>query len=752
MPANRQERTKPVVKTDPFVSMAQDAYDASTSYIDANYRRDWENAINAFYNQHPAGSKYLHASYRYRSKLYRPKTRATIRRGEAAAVAAFFGNMDLVKVDPVNEAKREQVMSAQVNHYILNHRLEKTIPWFKVCIGAVQDALTIGAVCSYNHWSFKRREEKIIEDKPVIDLRPVENVRIDPAASWLDPINDSPYVVDLVPMYVMDIEMMMMTMDPKTGQPKWKNYSRADIQSVCKDANDTTRLIRLQGRSDPLDEREITGFDTAVVHRNIMRVHGQEMVWYTLGKQKLLSEPEFLEDVYHHGERPYVMGSTIIETHKIYPSGIPKMTEGLQKETNEIANSRLDNVKLVINKRYFIKQGHSVDMQSLVRNAPASATLMTDPDGSVKVVDFNDVTSSAYAEQDRVNVDYDELAGSFSPGSLQSNRQLNETVGGIQILRGDAGTMTGYNLKTFVETWMQPTLRQIVKLEQEYETDETVLELAGEKSQFWQQWGVNADIDYILDQELNVTVNVGMTATDPGARLNQLILVADAFVKIAAQNPGMDLKVLADEMFGKIGYRDSSKFWPEEGDSPEVAQLKTTLAQLQQELATGVHKSRFDAQSKLLLEDRKAEHAGKAKLAELEQEKERLLIDADVKKYIANIDARTKVVIENMRQDEARKDRLIGRVDKQAERQQSMAQAAAPAEQSRKENQTAQAVADLAQEVNESEEEREKIRAAILAYLKENGTEKMQGLVNQLESIEQPGGRNEQRNGEGAEG
>ena len=38
-----------------------------------------------------------------------------------------------------------------------------------------------------------------------------------------------------------------------------------------------------------------------------------------------------------------------------------------------------------------------------------------------------------YQEQDRLNVDYDELTGSFSQGSVMTNRKLGETVGGMGI-------------------------------------------------------------------------------------------------------------------------------------------------------------------------------------------------------------------------------------------------------------------------------------------------------------------------------
>ena len=44
-------------------------------------------------------------------------------------------------------------------------------------------------------------------------------------------------------------------------------------------------------------------------------------------------------------------------------------------------------------------------------------------------------------KQDRINLDFDELAGNFSSASVSSNRKMNETVGGMN--SPSAGGSTG---------------------------------------------------------------------------------------------------------------------------------------------------------------------------------------------------------------------------------------------------------------------------------------------------------------------
>jgi hypothetical protein len=68
------------------------------------------------------------------------------------------------------------------------------------------------------------------------------------------------------------------------------------------------------------------------------------------------------------------------------------MNRDLQGELNEVRNLRLDNVKLAMNKRYFVKRGAQVDLRSLTRSTPGGVTLMNDPAKDVVINEVKDVT------------------------------------------------------------------------------------------------------------------------------------------------------------------------------------------------------------------------------------------------------------------------------------------------------------------------------------------------------------------------
>jgi len=604
-----------------WIDLVQQAYDKSTSYLDNNYRKSIEDSIRHFQSRHHAGSKYNKPSYNYRSKRFVPKTRAVIRNNEAAMSAAFFANLDMVSIEPQNSDNPIQVASADVIKALVEYRLQNSIPWYLTCIGAGQEVQKVGVVCSYQDWFYrekkiayeeilndvegnevkeKRYETVIDKDEPRIRLIPVENVRFHPSAEWTDPINTSPFLQILWPMYVKDIkERMKLGSASKTGETKWKPIADAEIQAVKTTQYDPTRSVRETNREDKYDiktAKPLSSYDIVWVIENFFSTRSGDVTFFTLGTKHLLSDPVPIEERHFTGERPVVMGLGCLETFKVIPDGLAGITKESQFDINEITNQRRDNVSLAMNKRYFIRRGAQVNIKHLVRNVAGGGVLMNDPKSDVIPVDFNDVTRSAYMEQDRANVTFDELAGGFSQSSVMTNRSLNETVGGMRMMRSESGSLVEYLIKTFAETWVEPVIKQLVKLEQKYETDMVILSLAAQKARLYQKYGVDRITDELLNQDLVINVSAGLGSSDPTLKLERLLFAIDKFSQVAAMQaqlpmPVLNLQDVGKEVFGRLGYKDGTRFTiqQEEGVNQQmmmmVQQLQQAVVQLQQQLA-----------------------------------------------------------------------------------------------------------------------------------------------------------------------
>lgn len=621
-----------------WTKLARDAYESSQTYFDSSLRKEFEAAMAHFHSRHAPGSKYLHAAYRKKSRFFRPKTRATIRNNEMAVALALFSTQDVVHISPVNESDDDQVLACKIKNHILNFRLNQPeMNWFMTAIGGAQDAMGMGAVVSRQGWKFERRPRashgvpkltdqgyhvidaegsmETVEDRPSCDPIPLENIRLHPGADWRDPIASSPYVIEMMPLTVEMVRKRAQQDDPlnpgkKVYRPVQDMVMRASIERDW----DSVRRIREGNRIDKYEtsEERINDYKIVWVHRNIVRVDGYDYCYDTLGPDWMLSvEAMPIEKKTLLGERPYAYGVSVIEAHKLFPAGIPKLTFQSQEYANDIANLRQDNLRLTLNKRYWVRRGAQVDIPSLRRNVAGGVTLMSNPDRDIKESATPDVTRSSYEEQDRINADFDEIGGAFSPSSVNTNRNLNETVGGLTMIENSGNQMQEYMVRTVTETWYERVLRQIMKLIENYESD---LELLKSVAATFKVRNVN-EVLRLLKLPTQLRVNAGFGATNPLKRIEKLGFGLDTMHRLFPDElQRADRREIATEIFGALGYRDGSRFMPrlyQEDDDrdPYVIQLEQQVAELAQMIESKRAEKMAEGEVKVIIERIKQETA-----------------------------------------------------------------------------------------------------------------------------------------------
>lgn len=573
-----------------WMALARNAYESSTDFLDANIRTQWEKSIAHQNSEHAPGSKYHSDAYRLRSKVFRPKTRANNLGAEAAVARAMFSTNEVVNIAAEDNSNPAQVISAEINQALLQYRLTKTIPWYLTALGAFQDARVYGVCASYQGWLFETAEmdgiEVITRDQPWVENIPPENLRFDASADWRDPVSSSPYMIRLVPIFIGDFSA-------RARANSWPDYTPSELlAAVDEQRDDTTRQQRQgTGRTDPAahDGAENAHFRQVWLHENFIRKDGIDWVFWTVGTKLPLGEPMPVSQAYphlRHGERPIVVGITLIETHKTYPASPTRLMEPLQEQSNHIANQRMDNVALVLNKRYLVRRGQTgLDLAALSRSVPGGAVLTSNPDQDVRVLETPDVTGSSYAEQDRVDLTMDEISGSFSQQTVQNNRNLNETVGGMEMMNAGANAITEYQTKTWIETWVEPVIRQLVRLEQMYESDQTALALAAKSAeQDMLKFGINEITDDLLRQELAVSVSVGFGATNPTQRLQQFNAAMQSVAFLPNAIARLDEDQVIKEVFGYAGFRDGSRFFKPLDDIQQQGPQIDPIKQMEVEL------------------------------------------------------------------------------------------------------------------------------------------------------------------------
>jgi len=632
-----------------LLKYARDAERINTQFT-GELRSRWERSYRAFRSEHFTGSKYRLKAWESRSKLFRPKTRAAVRQAMTTAATALFSSADIITIEATRKSDPMMSASAAVLQELLSYRLDRTtprggLPWFLVTMGSVFNAQVTGVTVSKQYWDYRTKkrtvprlvpatdeyglpaihpetgetimrretveEMAVTADRPMVDLIPSENVLVDLAAPWYDVAQLSAYFVVKYPMLVGDFKAMARSGD-KPGASmdagvQWLDVDPAALNAVQEDYDAMGVRLARSGGQDPKSPRREgmnNEFGIVWIHENFFRYNGEDYHFWSVGTDIYASMPIPTERAYPHlkGDRPYIFGYGAIEPHLVYPMSAVESWQPLQQEANDVVNLRLDGLKQAIEPLAVVKRGSLMDLTQLQpgrRGAPGSVVQVND----VKDLDFAQWPAppgQAYAEMQHINADFDELAGVFSGSSVNTNRSLNETVGGMRLLNASAGSVKEFDLRVWVETWVEPVLRQVVKLEQYYESDEEILAIAGEKADILERFGVSELTDQHLTREVSTKVNVGIGASDPMEKMQKVQMGLTA---IGSLVPFFDrpVKVKAPEMIGEImglvGHKDGVRFFemgqPGEGGNPEADAAAAA--------------SKADQETKLMLEQMRAQ-------------------------------------------------------------------------------------------------------------------------------------------------
>jgi hypothetical protein len=218
---------------------------------------------------------------------------------------------------------------------------------------------------------------------------------------------------------------------------------------------------------------------------------------------------------------------------------------------------------------------------------------------------------------------------------VQTNRTLNDTVGGLKLIAGASNAVQEFDIRLWIETWAEPALAQVVRLEQYYESDEIVLGICGQRAQLWQKHGVSRITDELMDHEVTIRINAGLGVGDPQQRLAKFRDATAVAAPLLAQSPDfqsgkikLNISEIMNECFGAVGYRDGGKRFISEAppDPGQAQQAQMQQGLMLQNMLAEIAKKRAQAKHA----EAQAGHAqmlGTAAIAKVDLEHRRALTD-----------------------------------------------------------------------------------------------------------------------------
>jgi hypothetical protein len=628
------------------------ANDISREYQQKTLEPQVAVAYRAWNNQHAQNSKYLGVDFKGRSRLFVPKTRTAVRKNMATAAAALFANDEVVNVSAAYEDDPTQQATAAAMRANLALRLNSGtgtkvgIPWYQISMGACHDSQLQGVCISKQFWEYEEvptREVdivptpltddetgkavftvdpetgtqmpvmwdkevprmRVVKDRPMSLLIPVENCDIDPAAPWYSPAQGGRWLSVRYAMGLSDARAMLDS-PGKNGESNWLPVSDAVLlKGRIDDERAGLRRARENNNSDRYEDgRGTNELDIIWVQENFLRISGIDYHWWSIGRYAFLSKVRETQEAYPEfgGERPYVMGLAGIDPHRVFPMSPVHSWQPLQLELNDITNLRQDTLKRSIAPLTIVRRGSNVDRQALMRRGQPNAVVELDKLDDIEFQSTPGPTGASYTEASVQNSQFDELAGVFSTSSVQSSRQLNETVGGMRMMSGAANAVSEFDLRVWIETWVEPVVRQFMHLLRSYESDETVLAVAGAKARVMEKFNYLPTLSDFQATEMLLNVNAGVGAMDPMQQLAKFKMGLEVLLPMI---PGMQAQGIKpkyeefiNEVMGKVGQKDGRRFFefgePVEPQPPPEVMLK--LKEIEQRNAEAQLRAKTEAE------------------------------------------------------------------------------------------------------------------------------------------------------------
>lgn len=623
--------------TPDFLQLVREAEEQSLLYQNQSNRRAWSQSYRAWHNEHFSGSKYLKADWRNRSKIFVPKTRSAIRKDNAAVMASLFNNVDAINCLPGNESDQQQRASAAIVEELVNYRTDRasgraSLPWFAIANGARQDAVLTGVCLTKQTWKLELRKAHVQQpkvdaygtpqqdalgmpvmetvqkwvpeiDRPNMDLIAPENYTIDPAADWTNPAQDASYLILKWPMRWDEIKRRM---DSPVG--RWKTIDQNTLWGISSAAKMDQEAIRRARESgiDRFDEAQ-TGYEFRIiwVYEVFMRTAGEDWTFFSAGDREFFTEPRPVREVYpeQFGERPLSMGYGNLEAHRIFPMSAVESWQQLQLELNDIRNLALDCTKQNVMPITKVVRGRQIDLDQVKRRSSGSAIIVTKPD-DVTWEQPPQLPQGVTQMTRDLELEFDDLAGQFNGGTTENNNALSRTLGGLKLVAGSANAVQEYDIRVWIETWAEPAIAQIARLEQYYESDPIILGICGQRAQLLQKYGVSKVTNDLLEQEVLVRVSVGLGAGDPAVRLQKFQQATMIAAPLLAQTKefqdgswSLSAEAIMDEVYGAAGYRDGGARFITKGP-PKPQDPMHDLAM--QEIQSKIEKNKMTAKSSML--------------------------------------------------------------------------------------------------------------------------------------------------------
>lgn len=475
-------------------------------------------------------------------RLFIPKTYSHVQRMLVDVMETFFFDPEeVVDISSWKSVPSEvrSIVKTLINYRLNGHPINFYEEAHEACLDALKNKVGIFKVypklkTEKQMNEFGEKLDVVTSYAPMVEALPYEDVFFDKQATWKDY-----WKFPIAHRMVRSIDYL-----------KRRGYKNLGQVQVAQDfvGGDEIKQQRADYTASPfsLDNGvQVKNANSVFVYEfwDFLDVNGDgllESCSYLMagdaqGPKVLIRDVEennlpYRNDGDDYNRAPIVIGNAFPESHELYGKSLPEIVEGLQKETNAIRNQRREAVALALRKPILVNRGAGIDLMGLVNRRIGGVILGDDiSTSSVRELDISDPTSSSVQEQMRTDQDFFETT-SVSPNLLGMPTSGDETATAVTSHVANANKKIQQVIKNLAATLFLPTFRMLLRLEQEYESDEFIELVTGRVL----GWGfaqddapprqfIQGDFDLTCNLGMNkqMQINKWMMLMDRGSMMNQ---------------------------------------------------------------------------------------------------------------------------------------------------------------------------------------------------------------------------------------
>jgi len=526
------------------IKRAQELFNQSKNFQADNFVKQWEKNNDLYNSKFSTKDGKVSDVLMGQGKLFIPKVYTHTQRILVDVLETFC--FDMSEIVSLSNEKAIPYETRETVKTLLNYRLNgNPINFYQELYEACLDALKNkgGILKVYPQLKIKKvktprldelampmmdenyepimdEEEIISHYSPQIDCIPYEDVFFHASATWKDyyrfPI----------------VHRMKKTLDYLKRQG-YKNIDKLEPRIDL--TSDTIKQQRFEG--SPFVEQSPTIKETGEVYIfefwDFMDVNNDgllESVSYLMAGDSenpnvLIRDVEENMLPYRkagamYNESPFVLGNSYPEPHQLMGKSIPDITEGLQRETNSTRNQRREAVALSLRRPMLVNRGGGLDLMALVNRKSGQIVLGDDiSPSSVRELEIQDIRGSGEDEM-RNDQNFFE-ATSIPPNLLGASSGPDETATAVTQHAANANKKIQMVIRNLAQTLVIPALQKLLRLEQEYESDDFIAMVTG-KILGWNKAGDNIPNKFFIEGDFDLKVN---TSINKQIQLNKLMMI-----------------------------------------------------------------------------------------------------------------------------------------------------------------------------------------------------------------------------------